>query len=137
MYATRSDYYALEVSILLPPGLIPNTADVNLLSESTEMVRSSMPGRKVTKLGSSIVRPRLSFPPLLSSLMLSLRSLSPILSSDGCAPNLEAQKFTTLGDAVEEYEVGFFAQRDIKAGEELYYDYNVSYLLQLVKWSPP
>ncbi|OCF38889.1 hypothetical protein I317_07338 [Kwoniella heveanensis CBS 569] len=42
----------------------------------------------------------------------------------GCAPNLEVRKYQTLGDGWEEYEVGMWASRDIKAGEELFYDYN-------------
>ncbi|WVQ97715.1 hypothetical protein IAU59_004829 [Kwoniella sp. CBS 9459] len=42
----------------------------------------------------------------------------------GCAPNLEVRKYQTLGDGWEEYEVGMWALRDIKAGEELFYDYN-------------
>jgi SET domain-containing protein len=45
---------------------------------------------------------------------------------DGCAPNLRVHKFTTLGEGVEEYEVGFWATRNIAKGEELFYDYNVS-----------
>ncbi|WVQ68838.1 uncharacterized protein L199_007047 [Kwoniella botswanensis] len=42
----------------------------------------------------------------------------------GCAPNLEVRKFEIAGDGLEEYEVGMWALRDIKAGEELFYDYN-------------
>ncbi|WVQ76666.1 hypothetical protein IAR50_006340 [Cryptococcus sp. DSM 104548] len=42
----------------------------------------------------------------------------------GCAPNLEVRKYQTLGDGWEEYEVGMWALRDIKKGEELFYDYN-------------
>ncbi|ODN75230.1 hypothetical protein L202_06423 [Cryptococcus amylolentus CBS 6039] len=42
----------------------------------------------------------------------------------GCAPNLEVRKYQTLGDGWEEYEVGMWASRDIKKGEELFYDYN-------------
>ncbi|BEI88239.1 uncharacterized protein CcaverHIS019_0109570 [Cutaneotrichosporon cavernicola] len=42
----------------------------------------------------------------------------------GCSPNLEVRKLETLGDGFEEYEIGFWATRDIKAGEELLYDYN-------------
>ncbi|WVR04321.1 hypothetical protein IAU60_001321 [Kwoniella sp. DSM 27419] len=42
----------------------------------------------------------------------------------GCSPNLEVRKYQTLGDGWEEYEVGMWALRDIKAGEELFYDYN-------------
>lgn len=37
----------------------------------------------------------------------------------GCAPNLEVRKYTTMGDGVEEYEVGFWASRDIEMGEEV------------------
>lgn len=42
----------------------------------------------------------------------------------GCSPNLEVRKLETLGDGFEEYEIGFWATRDIKAGDELLYDYN-------------
>ncbi|KAK8846627.1 hypothetical protein IAR55_005714 [Kwoniella newhampshirensis] len=42
----------------------------------------------------------------------------------GCAPNLEVRKYQSLGDGLEEYEVGMWASRDIKKGEELFYDYN-------------
>ncbi|TXT10031.1 uncharacterized protein COLE_03965 [Cutaneotrichosporon oleaginosum] len=42
----------------------------------------------------------------------------------GCSPNLEVRKLQTVGDGFEEYEIGFWAIRDIKAGEELLYDYN-------------
>ncbi|WVW78881.1 hypothetical protein I302_100844 [Kwoniella bestiolae CBS 10118] len=42
----------------------------------------------------------------------------------GCAPNLEVKKFQMAGDGLEEYEVGMWAIKDIKAGEELFYDYN-------------
>nr|XP_031861777.1 uncharacterized protein CI109_002606 [Kwoniella shandongensis]KAA5528849.1 hypothetical protein CI109_002606 [Kwoniella shandongensis] len=42
----------------------------------------------------------------------------------GCAPNLEVRKYQSLGDGWEEYEVGMWALRDIKKGEELFYDYN-------------
>ncbi|WWC67534.1 uncharacterized protein I206_101443 [Kwoniella pini CBS 10737] len=42
----------------------------------------------------------------------------------GCAPNLEVRKYQTAGDGWEEFEVGMWAIKDIKAGEELFYDYN-------------
>ncbi|WRT65156.1 uncharacterized protein IL334_002099 [Kwoniella shivajii] len=42
----------------------------------------------------------------------------------GCAPNLEVRKYQTAGDGWDEFEVGMWALRDIKAGEELFYDYN-------------
>ncbi|CED82358.1 Acyl-CoA thioesterase [Phaffia rhodozyma] len=42
----------------------------------------------------------------------------------GCDPNLRVEKWMTLGEGFEEYEVGFWTTRDIKAGEELFYDYN-------------
>lgn len=37
----------------------------------------------------------------------------------GCDPNLEVRKFQTLGDGMEEYEVGMWASRDIQQGEEV------------------
>ncbi len=37
----------------------------------------------------------------------------------GCEPNLEVRKVSTLGDGVEEFEVGMWASRDIKSGEEV------------------
>jgi SET domain-containing protein len=37
----------------------------------------------------------------------------------GCNPNLEVRKYQTLGDGMEEYEVGMWALRDISAGEEV------------------
>ena len=37
----------------------------------------------------------------------------------GCDPNLEVHKYETLGDGAEEYEVGLWAKRDIKKGEEV------------------
>ncbi len=37
----------------------------------------------------------------------------------GCAPNLEVRKYQMLGDGMEEYEVGMWALRDIKEGEEV------------------
>jgi SET domain-containing protein len=37
----------------------------------------------------------------------------------GCQPNLEVRKMSTLGDGVAEYEVGMWASRDIRAGEEV------------------
>ncbi|WWC59044.1 uncharacterized protein I303_101591 [Kwoniella dejecticola CBS 10117] len=42
----------------------------------------------------------------------------------GCAPNLEVRKYQTAGDGWDEFEVGMWAIKDIKAGEELFYDYN-------------
>ncbi|TXT13374.1 hypothetical protein VHUM_00741 [Vanrija humicola] len=41
-----------------------------------------------------------------------------------CNPNLEVRKYQTIGDGYEEFEIGTWATRDIKAGEELSYDYN-------------
>ena len=37
----------------------------------------------------------------------------------GCAPNLNVYKCQLLGDGLEEYEVGMWARRDIKQGEEV------------------
>lgn len=37
----------------------------------------------------------------------------------GCQSNLEVRKVSTLGEGVEEYEVGMWAARDINAGEEV------------------
>jgi hypothetical protein len=37
----------------------------------------------------------------------------------GCNPNLEVRKYQTLGDGMEEFEVGMWALRDISAGEEV------------------
>lgn len=36
-----------------------------------------------------------------------------------CAPNVEVRKYQTAGAAQEEYEIGFWALRDIKQGEEV------------------
>jgi len=38
----------------------------------------------------------------------------------GCSPNLEVRKYQILGDGLEEYEVGMWAMRDIKQGEEVH-----------------
>lgn len=37
----------------------------------------------------------------------------------GCDPNLEVRKYQTLGDGLEEFEIGMWALRDIKEGEEV------------------
>lgn len=37
----------------------------------------------------------------------------------GCSPNLEVRKYGTVGDGYDEYEVGVWAVKDIKAGEEV------------------
>jgi SET domain-containing protein len=37
----------------------------------------------------------------------------------GCQSNLEVRKVSTLGEGVEEFEVGMWASRDIAAGEEV------------------
>jgi SET domain-containing protein len=36
-----------------------------------------------------------------------------------CNPNLEVRKYQTIGDGYEEFEIGTWATRDIKAGEEV------------------
>lgn len=36
-----------------------------------------------------------------------------------CEPNCEVRKYQTAGDGFEEYEIGFWALRDIQAGEEV------------------
>lgn len=46
---------------------------------------------------------------------------------DGCAPNLRVHKYTTLGEGVEEYEVGFWATRDIRKGEEVSHAQSLQY----------
>lgn len=42
-----------------------------------------------------------------------------------CTPNIEVRKYQTMGMASKEYELGFWALRDIKAGEELCYNYSL------------
>lgn len=37
----------------------------------------------------------------------------------GCDPNVEVRKLQTLGDGFEEFEIGMWAKRDIKQGEEV------------------
>lgn len=37
----------------------------------------------------------------------------------GCDPNLEVHKYQLVGDGYEEYEVGLWTSRDVKAGEEV------------------
>lgn len=37
----------------------------------------------------------------------------------GCDPNLEVRKYQTIGDGLEEYEIGMWAVKDIKQGEEV------------------
>lgn len=37
----------------------------------------------------------------------------------GCQPNLEVRKVSTLGEGLEEFEVGMWASKDIAAGEEV------------------
>jgi hypothetical protein len=41
-----------------------------------------------------------------------------------CMPNLELRRVSLLGQGLDEYEFGFWATRDIMAGEELTFDYN-------------
>jgi SET domain-containing protein len=36
----------------------------------------------------------------------------------GCDPNLEVRKYQTMGDGWEEFEIGMWAIKDIKAGDE-------------------
>jgi len=36
-----------------------------------------------------------------------------------CSPNIEVRKYQTAGAGLEEYEIGFWALRDIAAGEEV------------------
>lgn len=36
-----------------------------------------------------------------------------------CAPNIEVRKYQKMGMVTPEYEVGFWAKRDIRAGEEV------------------
>jgi len=37
----------------------------------------------------------------------------------GCEPNLEVKRYQTLGDGLEEYEIGMWAMKDIAQGEEV------------------
>ncbi len=46
-----------------------------------------------------------------------------------CDPNIEVRKYQTMGMASEEYEVGFWAARDIMAGEEV----RISASISLIK----
>lgn len=54
-----------------------------------------------------------------SSDLQGLRGNEARFINHGCNPNLEVRKYQTLGDGMEEYEVGMWALRDISAGEEV------------------
>jgi SET domain-containing protein len=37
----------------------------------------------------------------------------------GCDPNIEVRKYQQVGDGLQEYEVGMWALKDIKQGDEV------------------
>lgn len=78
----------------------------------------SYDGDEVIDAVSCVITPH--EPPIEYLSLQGLRGNEARFINHSCGPNLEVRKYQTMGNGSEEFEVGFWALRDIRAGEEVY-----------------